>query len=211
MKDTQALSVFPGPTPGTPSAQAAQAALVLTFARPAWCCARCWQWSSCGRRHRGVPGRRPAGLGHPAGRGHGRRVTQPRWPGCWWHAWALRVLERAAPGAIWRASAGGRWRACMVASCWCFHSCCQQALGQRRCRCLLARCHGGGVGHARPAPAACTGQTRLAELQSRIRPHFLFNTLNSAIALVRAEPAGRGLAGRLERLFRRRSRTVASR
>ncbi|MFD2752903.1 histidine kinase [Comamonas terrae] len=32
-------------------------------------------------------------------------------------------------------------------------------------------------------------QARLAELQSRIRPHFLFNTLNSAIALVRAEPA----------------------
>jgi two-component system sensor histidine kinase AlgZ len=29
---------------------------------------------------------------------------------------------------------------------------------------------------------------RLSELQSRIRPHFLFNTLNSAIALVRAEP-----------------------
>ena len=35
-------------------------------------------------------------------------------------------------------------------------------------------------------PAAITA--RLAELQSRIRPHFLFNTLNSAIALVRAEP-----------------------
>ena len=30
---------------------------------------------------------------------------------------------------------------------------------------------------------------KLTELQSRIRPHFLFNTLNSAIALVRAEPA----------------------
>lgn len=29
---------------------------------------------------------------------------------------------------------------------------------------------------------------RLAELQSRIRPHFLFNTLNSAIALVRDQP-----------------------
>jgi two-component system sensor histidine kinase AlgZ len=29
----------------------------------------------------------------------------------------------------------------------------------------------------------------LTELQARIRPHFLFNTLNSAIALVRAEPA----------------------
>ena len=35
-------------------------------------------------------------------------------------------------------------------------------------------------------PAATTA--RLAELQSRIRPHFLFNTLNTAIALVRAEP-----------------------
>ena len=36
-----------------------------------------------------------------------------------------------------------------------------------------------------PARAAA----RLSELQARIRPHFLFNTLNSAIALVRAEPA----------------------
>lgn len=36
-------------------------------------------------------------------------------------------------------------------------------------------------------PATTTA--RLGELQARIRPHFLFNTLNSAIALVRAEPA----------------------
>ncbi|TXT38226.1 MAG: two-component system LytT family sensor histidine kinase AlgZ [Comamonadaceae bacterium] len=36
------------------------------------------------------------------------------------------------------------------------------------------------------APAATAA--RLAELQARIRPHFLFNTLNSAIALVRQEP-----------------------
>jgi two-component system, LytTR family, sensor histidine kinase AlgZ len=35
-------------------------------------------------------------------------------------------------------------------------------------------------------PAATAA--RLAELQSRIRPHFLFNTLNSAIALVRDQP-----------------------
>jgi len=35
-------------------------------------------------------------------------------------------------------------------------------------------------------PAAMTA--RLEELQARIRPHFLFNTLNSAIALVREEP-----------------------
>ena len=36
-----------------------------------------------------------------------------------------------------------------------------------------------------PAHAAA----RLAELQSRIRPHFLFNTLNTAIALARLDPA----------------------
>jgi two-component system sensor histidine kinase AlgZ len=36
-------------------------------------------------------------------------------------------------------------------------------------------------------PAATTA--RLAELQARIRPHFLFNTLNTAMALVREEPA----------------------
>jgi two-component system sensor histidine kinase AlgZ len=35
-------------------------------------------------------------------------------------------------------------------------------------------------------PAATTA--RLQELQARIRPHFLFNTLNSAIALVREDP-----------------------
>lgn len=35
-------------------------------------------------------------------------------------------------------------------------------------------------------PAATVA--KLAELQSRIRPHFLFNTLNSAIALIQDEP-----------------------
>lgn len=38
---------------------------------------------------------------------------------------------------------------------------------------------------ARPAADAA----RLAELQARIRPHFLFNALNTAIALVRVDPA----------------------
>ena len=50
-------------------------------------------------------------------------------------------------------------------------------------------------------PATTTA--RLAELQSRIRPHFLFNTLNSAIALVRAEPAkAEALLEDLSDLFR---------
>ena len=34
-----------------------------------------------------------------------------------------------------------------------------------------------------------TASARLAELQSRIRPHFLFNTLNTAVALVRVDPS----------------------
>ncbi|HYP84712.1 sensor histidine kinase [Variovorax sp.] len=44
---------------------------------------------------------------------------------------------------------------------------------------------------------------RLEDLQSRIRPHFLFNTLNSAIALVREEPAkAETLLEDLSELFR---------
>jgi len=44
---------------------------------------------------------------------------------------------------------------------------------------------------------------RLAELQARIRPHFLFNTLNTAIALVRVDPArAEALLEDLAELFR---------
>ncbi|WP_218508193.1 sensor histidine kinase [Variovorax sp. dw_308] len=51
-------------------------------------------------------------------------------------------------------------------------------------------------------PAATTA--RLEELQARIRPHFLFNTLNSAIALVREEPAkAETMLEDLAELFRR--------
>jgi two-component system, LytTR family, sensor histidine kinase AlgZ len=68
-----------------------------------------------------------------------------------------------APDAPWLASAatGALFAAVMVAA-------------------LVARAAG-------RAPASANA--RLTELQARIRPHFLFNTLNSAIALVRAEPA----------------------
>jgi len=50
-------------------------------------------------------------------------------------------------------------------------------------------------------PAEATA--RLAELQARIRPHFLFNSLNSAIALVREDPArAESLLEDLSELFR---------
>ncbi len=51
----------------------------------------------------------------------------------------------------------------------------------------------------RPADALA----QLVELQSRIRPHFLFNTLNSAIALVRVDPQqAEGVLEDLSELFR---------
>jgi two-component system sensor histidine kinase AlgZ len=55
------------------------------------------------------------------------------------------------------------------------------------------------------AQAAMPAQTaaRLSELQSRIRPHFLFNTLNTALALVRHDPAAaEGVLEDLSELFR---------
>lgn len=51
--------------------------------------------------------------------------------------------------------------------------------------------------------APATTAARLTELQSRIRPHFLFNTLNTAIALVREEPArAEAILEDLSELFR---------
>jgi two-component system sensor histidine kinase AlgZ len=48
-----------------------------------------------------------------------------------------------------------------------------------------------------------SGCARLAELQSRIRPHFLFNALNTALALVRADPTrAEGVLEDLAQLFR---------
>jgi two-component system sensor histidine kinase AlgZ len=50
-------------------------------------------------------------------------------------------------------------------------------------------------------PADCAA--RLADLQARIAPHFLFNTLNTAIALIRQDPArAEGVLEDLADLFR---------
>jgi len=54
-------------------------------------------------------------------------------------------------------------------------------------------------GQRTPADA----KARLAELQSRIRPHFLFNTLNTAVSLVRTDPVrAEGVLEDLAELFR---------
>ena len=58
--------------------------------------------------------------------------------------------------------------------------------------------------HARErARSPADAGARLAELQSRIRPHFLFNTLNTAISLVRSDPVrAEGVLEDLAELFR---------
>jgi hypothetical protein len=122
----------------------------------------------------------------------------------------LQPQDRAAapehrPANMRRAWCWGRWRVPMPAPCsswWAWQSsppgwparpaapCCQRMLVAA----LVLRARG-------RTPAATTA--RLTELQSRIRPHFLFNTLNSAIALVREEPAkAESLLEDLSDLFR---------
>jgi two-component system sensor histidine kinase AlgZ len=54
---------------------------------------------------------------------------------------------------------------------------------------LLAAVSGAALGFRATAPAPADTAAKLSELQARIRPHFLFNTLNSAIALVEEDPA----------------------
>ena len=71
-----------------------------------------------------------------------------------------------------------------------------------RAVCLAAALVAALVWRAKGQTPARTA-ARLSELQARIRPHFLFNTLNSAIALVRAEPArAEALLEDLSDLFR---------
>jgi two-component system sensor histidine kinase AlgZ len=53
----------------------------------------------------------------------------------------------------------------------------------------LAGAIAGWLAHRARLAAPAADAARLAELQSRIRPHFLFNTLNSAITLVQLDPA----------------------
>ena len=74
----------------------------------------------------------------------------------------LALMGMVRPAPWWSSAAAGAWLSGMVLA-WLFWR-------------AKAR-----------TPAATAA--RLAELQSRIRPHFLFNTLNSAIALVREDPA----------------------
>jgi two-component system, LytTR family, sensor histidine kinase AlgZ len=78
-------------------------------------------------------------------------------------AWAGQVVLAAEPA--WQVAAAGLGGASLAGLLWSWLA-------------LRARIW-------QPANASA----RLAELQSRIRPHFLFNTLNTAVALVRVDPA----------------------
>ena len=44
-------------------------------------------------------------------------------------------------------------------------------------------------------PEELFGPLSLQALQSRIRPHFLFNTMNAVLSLIRSEPKRAAIAG----------------
>jgi two-component system sensor histidine kinase AlgZ len=101
----------------------------------------------------------------------GWRKPRARW-WCWAWAWRWRPCGLGCrwPGPAWRAEpccAPAAWR-------WAGLACAALLWAWLDLRARIWQ----------PANAAA----RLAELQSRIRPHFLFNALNTALALVRVDP-----------------------
>ena len=96
--------------------------------------------------------------------------------------WSAQIAVGVGLGALagLLACAATAWRGSAGAAPW-LASACSGAL-------LAAGLVAGLRWRARGRTPAATA-ARLAELQARIRPHFLFNTLNTAIALVREEPA----------------------
>jgi len=119
-----------------------------------------------------------------------------------------RLFDRMAPGGQWAVAValgaacatGGAALAWLLAggglapTAWVAHMLAGAGLAAAMFQWLRLRAQA-----ALPAAAAA----RLAELQSRIRPHFLFNTLNTALALVRLDPArAEGVLEDLSELFR---------
>ena len=89
------------------------------------------------------------------------------------------VALGAAGGPVWL-RACSRWQVSPAAVPWVASAFAGALLSAALVAALVLRAKG-----RMPADTAA----RLSELQARIRPHFLFNTLNSAIALVREDPA----------------------
>ncbi len=116
--------------------------------------------------------------------------TLGRWP-LRWQVLAGVVLGALAGGF---AMALAQWLALTTDPTW---------LAATLAGALLAGVVVAGLVWRTRAQTPASTQARLVELQARIRPHFLFNTLNSAIALVRAEPArAEALLEDLSELFR---------
>ena len=78
--------------------------------------------------------------------------------------WSLWWLLGLGQGGLWSAPVAGLTGLVMAAAAW------------------------GWLGLRARAAQPVQAHARLAELQSRIRPHFLFNALNTALALVQVDP-----------------------
>ena len=125
----------------------------------------------------------------------------------------LRLQGPAEPAATCRCSGWPAWCWAPGRSLWLRPAgadgaaCCRRRGGPAARRaCCCRRCWWPALFWRAKARTPAATAARLAELQSRIRPHFLFNTLNSAIALVRAEPAkAEAVLEDLSELFRQRA------
>jgi two-component system, LytTR family, sensor histidine kinase AlgZ len=94
--------------------------------------------------------------------------------------WALAIGLGAVSGALGSLLSWGTAADALGAAAWLAPALAGAVLGASMFQWLHLRAQA-------MLPADTTA--RLAELQSRIRPHFLFNTLNTALALVRHDPA----------------------
>ena len=190
------VSRFDDPAIGACAPGAARRSSCSTSASPRWCCARC---CSCRSASRSAAWPRSAGALHwldaawrcwPSGAGRHAAVAGQRLRA------ARPCCARVAP---WRArrGRGGCSAALAAVAGWALllplgmvdASAVRRLFAARAGR-RGARRAGRGPGWtcARALRTPADASARLAELQSRIRPHFLFNALNTALALVRVDP-----------------------
>ncbi|WP_374520459.1 sensor histidine kinase [Hydrogenophaga sp.] len=117
-----------------------------------------------------------------------------------------RLLARLQPSGQWAAGLAlgalcGLYGLGLLA--WMGFADLQHALASASAGALVAGVMVAGLVWRARAQMPASTKAQLAELQARIRPHFLFNSLNSAIALVREEPAkAENLLEDLSELFR---------
>lgn len=120
---------------------------------------------------------------------------------------SLALLALAGP-RLTRRRRGAWWALALVGACfagcgWCLRDATPPAPAAPLLAMLAAAAGLHYLSLRQRALSPALADARLAALQARIRPHFLFNSLNAAIALIRQRPAqAEGVLENLAELFR---------